>query len=99
MRERTLPLAALLTNGGDDGERKSRVRRFAPWQPTSKSRALLEAVQGILTEYRAYLRLTIRQVFYRLVGVYGYPKTECAYKNLCELLNRARRGGVQRYSG
>jgi hypothetical protein len=56
------------------------VRAFAPWRPTSKSRALLETVQGILTEYRAYLRLTIRQVFYRLVGVYGYPKTERAYK-------------------
>jgi hypothetical protein len=68
-------------------------------QGTSKSRALLETVQGILTDYRAYLRLTIRQVFYRLVGVYGYPKKERAYKNLCELLNRARRGGVQRYSG
>jgi|SRR6516162_7766901 hypothetical protein len=53
--------------------------------------ALLETVQAVLIEYAAYLPLTIRQIFYRLVGVHEYPKTERAYKNLCELLNRARR--------
>ena len=35
--------------------------------------------------------LTVRQIFYRLVGVYGYEKTERAYARLCEYLNRARR--------
>jgi hypothetical protein len=78
--------------------RKSRVHGFAPWRPTAKSLALLETVQAILTEYLAYLPLTIRQIFYRLVGVHDYPKTERAYKNLCELLNRARRSGVVKFS-
>jgi len=83
----------------DGGEvRKSRVRGFAPWRPTTKSQALLETVQAILTEYLAYLPLTIRQIFYRLVGVHEYPKTERAYKNLCELLNRARRSGLVKFS-
>jgi hypothetical protein len=50
-------------------------------------------VQAILVEYANYLPLTIRQIFYRLVGVHDYPKTERAYKNLAEMLNRARRSG------
>ena len=83
----------------DGGEvRKSRVRGFAPWRPTTRSQALLETVQAILTEYLAYLPLTIRQIFYRLVGVHEYPKTERAYKNLCELLNRARRSDVVKFN-
>ncbi len=45
----------------------------------------------VLVEYEEYLPLTARQIFYRLVGTHGYPKTEAAYKQLCEYLNRARR--------
>jgi hypothetical protein len=55
--------------------------------------ALLATIEKILAEYASYLPLTIRQIFYRLVGVHDYPKTERAYKNLCETLNRARRAG------
>jgi hypothetical protein len=69
----------------------TRERGFAPWRPIARSLVLLETVQAILAEYAAYLPLTIRQIFYRLVGVHEYPKTERAYKNLCEMLNRARR--------
>ncbi len=35
--------------------------------------------------------MTARQIFYRLVGAYGYPKTEGAYSSLTEHLVRARR--------
>ncbi|WP_406390207.1 hypothetical protein OG806_49530 [Streptomyces sp. NBC_00882] len=35
--------------------------------------------------------MTARQVFYRLVGAFGYPKEEMAYDRLQETLNRARR--------
>ena len=38
--------------------------------------------------------LTIRQVFYRLVGAHGYEKTERAYTRLSELMNRARRARI-----
>ena len=38
--------------------------------------------------------MTIRQVFYRLVGGHGYDKTEQAYARLCETMNRARRAGI-----
>jgi hypothetical protein len=74
--------------------RTTRVRGFAAWQPRAKSLALLAAVNAILAEYVAYLPLTNRQLFYRLVGAHGYEKSEQAYKRLCELLNRARRGGM-----
>jgi hypothetical protein len=34
--------------------------------------------------------LTVRQIFYRLVGSAGYYKTELAYDRLCEHLAKAR---------
>jgi len=45
----------------------------------------------ILEEYRDHLPLTARQIFYRMVATYGYPKTEKAATNLGEHLTRARR--------
>ena len=48
-------------------------------------------VKEVLDEYQDYLPLTARQIFYRLVGMHGFPKTEKDYKRLCEYLNRARR--------
>jgi putative DNA primase/helicase len=73
---------------------RTRVRGFAPWRPQRKTRGLLAQVQTVLAEYREHLPMTVRQVFYRLVGAHGFPKTEEAYKNLCEALNRARRAEV-----
>jgi hypothetical protein len=56
--------------------------------------ALLDQVDSVLEEYQKFLPLTVRQVFYRLVGQYGYDKTEQAYARLCEMLVRARRAGM-----
>jgi len=42
--------------------------------------ALLDQVQAVLDEYQDHLPLTNRQVFYRLVGAFDYPKTESAYE-------------------
>jgi hypothetical protein len=70
---------------------KTRVRGFAPWSPQAATLELLEQVRTVLGEYENYLPLTIRQIFYRLVGVHAYDKTEQAYERLCEHLNRARR--------
>src|SRR5262245_21299040 len=38
--------------------------------------------------------LSIRQIFYRLVGAHDYEKTERAYQRLAEHLNRARRARI-----
>ncbi|HET8899316.1 MAG TPA: hypothetical protein VFN09_11145 [Rhodanobacteraceae bacterium] len=68
-----------------------RPRGFVAWQPQAKTVAVVARVRHVLDEYRQHLPLTLRQVFYRLVGKYGYPKTERDYKALGEVLNRARR--------
>ena len=70
---------------------KTRPRGFIDWRPQAATVALLNQVKAVLTEYDAYLPLTCRQVFYRLVGAHGFEKTEQAYARLCETLNRARR--------
>ncbi len=71
----------------------SRPRGFITWNPQKKTQAKLDAVIGVLDEYRDYLPLTIRQIYYRLIGTDVIAKTENEYANLCELLNRARRAG------
>jgi hypothetical protein len=70
---------------------RTRPRGFAPWSPEKATLELLDQVRGVLDEYEDYLPLTIRQIFYRLVGAHEYEKTERAYARLCEHLNRARR--------
>jgi hypothetical protein len=73
---------------------RPRVRGFVPWSPHADTRALLDQVRAVFEEYRDYLPLTIRQIFYRLVGKFEYAKTEQAYERLCEHLNRARRARI-----
>jgi len=68
-----------------------RPRGFIEWRPHADTEAQLGQVRGILDEYREFLPLTLRQIFYRLVGAHGYDKTERAYQRLCETMNRARR--------
>jgi hypothetical protein len=76
------------------GTLMARARGLASWQPRAKSLALLDQVNAVLDEYRDHLPLTIRQIFYRLVGAYGYPKGTSKdrrpYLRLGEMLNRAR---------
>lgn len=69
-----------------------RVKGFASWKPQKRTLSVLEDIETVLEEYREYLPLTIRQIFYRLVGK-GYPKSETFYSNVQETLNRARRCG------
>lgn len=76
----------------------TRVRGFAPWNPRRDTLEIVRQVQGVLAEYTAQLPLTNRQIFYRLVGSQGYPKTEQAYARLCEYINRARRAGMIDFS-
>lgn len=77
------------TTGRENG--RKRPRGYACYRPHPKTRELLGQVDAVLDEYSDYLPLTIRQIFYRLVGSFDYAKDEKAYKRLCEALNRARR--------
>lgn len=64
------------------------------YAPRTKTRALLDAVRVVLVEYEAQKPLTVRQIFYRLVGTIGYPKDERAYAQLAEHIGNARRARV-----
>jgi hypothetical protein len=75
--------------------RRHRPRGYiAHYRPQAKTRALLADVQAVLAEYRNHWPLTDRQIYYRLVGIYGYPKTEQFYERLCTHTSNGRRGGV-----
>lgn len=69
----------------------SRPRGFATYRPQGNALELIEATRTVLAEYADHLPLTLRQIYYRLVAGGTLEKTECAYKRLGEILNRARR--------
>jgi hypothetical protein len=69
----------------------TRPRGFAPWRPQTATKVTLAQIQSVLKSYVSYLPLTIRQIFYVMVGRYDYPKTENDYERLTNYLNRARR--------
>jgi hypothetical protein len=76
--------------------RRRRPRGFAPWNPQTKTRIIIEQVAAILEDYRlvGILPITLRQMFYRMVVLHAFSKTEQAYKRLGETLNRARRARI-----
>jgi hypothetical protein len=61
------------------------------WRPQTKTKSLLDNVDEVLDRYADYLALTIRQIFYALVGAEQLDKTEAAYDRLLYALNMARR--------
>jgi hypothetical protein len=74
--------------------KSGRPRGFIDWKPRAASQKLLHQIDTVLAEYVDHLPLTARQVFYRLVGAYDYPKLERDYKRLQETLVRARRAQI-----
>ena len=78
----------------DRNHSRKRPKGYAPWRPRMETEDVLSQVDEVFSEYRAYLPLTVRQIFYRLVGAHGFPKNEQAYERLCNYLVRARRAGL-----
>jgi hypothetical protein len=76
------------------GYKRTRVRGLAPWQPRASTRAVLDQIQDVLEEYREQWPITNRQICYRLVGRFGYDKSEQAFERAYEYLNRGRRAGL-----
>jgi hypothetical protein len=70
---------------------RTRPRGFAPWKPRADAAMLIEMVLDVIAEHAQYGPMTKRQIFYRLVGKHGYPKTEKSYDRLLEHLARAQR--------
>jgi hypothetical protein len=79
--------------------RRKRPKGYASWRPREETRIVLAQVDEVLREYREHLPLTVRQIFYRLVGAFGYPKTEQAYERLGNYLVRARRARMIPFEG
>jgi hypothetical protein len=74
---------------------RQRPRGFIDnWSPRAATIHVLDTIAGILEAYRAQLPLSLRQLFYILVGRHGYEKTELAYDRLGETMNKARRARV-----
>lgn len=63
------------------------------WTPKPETRELIGNVQGVIRAGR-FGAMSVRFIFYRLVANHGYPKTERAYKNLAEIIVKARRAGM-----
>ena len=82
-----------LLGGATRGDKLQPRGFIESWNPYRTSREFLAKIDAILIEYAKYLPLTIRQVFYRLVGAHGYNKSEAGYDTIMNLLNTARRAG------
>lgn len=72
----------------------ARPKGWAEWTPHKKTREIMGQVEEVLEQYRDHWPLTLRQIFYRLVAIYSYEKTERGYKRLGDYLVRARRAGM-----
>lgn len=70
--------------------RSVRPKGYMNWNPKPESEQIIRQVKEVLRNTRLG-SASVRFIFYRLVGNYGYPKTERDYKNLAELLVKARR--------
>lgn len=67
---------------------------YAAYSPYSKWRRWLELTKAVMEQYRAELPLTVRQIFYLLVALHDFPKTEDDYDKLAEKLALARRASI-----
>ncbi|MGD0746060.1 MAG: hypothetical protein ABSA45_12980 [Verrucomicrobiota bacterium] len=80
----------------DRTRRKKRFYGTSPIKRVRRSKAqitsLLEAIHGILNGEQE--QITIRHLFYRLVGLKKIEKTEGAYGSLCGHLAKWRRSGA-----
>jgi hypothetical protein len=65
------------------------------WAPRPSTLALIADVQAILDENRAYWPLTIRAVYYRLLGTGRYGKGPGLADRVSEHVGNARRAGVK----
>jgi hypothetical protein len=88
----TMEIISELLGGAQ--RKRTRPRGFVSWSPRQETLELLARVNAVLGEYADHLPLTVRQIFYRLVGAHGYDKTEQAYERLGEHLVRARRARI-----
>ncbi len=70
-------------------------RAFIDWKPQAEARERVEQCVQIVEEYQAQgLVLTLRQLYYQFVSRDLIPNTERSYKNLGNLVSKARLAGM-----
>jgi len=67
---------------------------IADWRPRPSTRALIADVLAILDEFRDYWPLSVRAVYYRLLGTGRYAKGAGLADRVSEHVSNARRAGV-----
>jgi hypothetical protein len=68
---------------------------FKDFNPGPEARARIDQINAVIQNYQAEgYRLTLRQLYYQLVTVNAITNEERSYKNLGELLGRARLAGL-----
>jgi hypothetical protein len=67
---------------------------IADWRPRPSTRALIADVLAILDEFRDYWPLSVRAVYYRLLGTGRYAKGARLADRVSEHVSNARRAGV-----
>src|SRR4051812_21927047 len=79
--------------GGGTGRQYGRRREkgWKPWRPTADKEALFEQVLGVFDRYREQLPLTVRQIFYILIGMGLIEKDQGVLNSLNDMLTNARR--------
>lgn len=73
---------------------KGRVRGSRVWKPQKKTQAKLEHLFAVLDELADYWPVTIRYIFYRLVGRFGYKKTDEVEDAFQYIIDQGRRSGL-----
>lgn len=63
------------------------------WRPRQETVILVGRVRQILDEYRDNLPLTVRQIYYRMIAEWKYPKGKKFQRQLYAAVGNARRAG------
>jgi hypothetical protein len=66
-------------------------RGYTPYNPRGDTRYWLQCAQKVVHDYQAHWPLTVRQIFYRMVAMYDFPKKESDYGKLVNIVSKARR--------
>ena len=69
--------------------------KYVDWKPSAQSLSIVERADELLTEYElAGYQLSLRQLYYRFVAENVLPNTEKSYKNLGDIISKARDAGL-----
>jgi len=70
-------------------------KRFIDWNPQEATKVKVVQANDIINEYlEAGLRLTLRQLYYQFVSRDMIPNNERSYKNLGNMISKARLAGL-----